>query len=307
MHELGHNLGVAHASEGTDNYGDQTGFMGYSYSQDTQNMCFNAANMYQLKWFEDGKVKTFGRSTPPSGTIILDGHVNYSGNGFQAIRLVDLPTAGEDTYIWFNEAAGMNSNTREAQNMVAIATRGSGTGYSQSYLQAKMGAGANYKSPGGRDSYTLEVVAIGDGKATVSFGGGTPAPTPSPSAAPIGSPSASPTAAPTASPSAAPIGSPTSLPTNTPTSMPSAAPSPGPVTCENVTNKDLCTFATGCSWAGSPWRGSCGTDTTDPNPNPTPAPGPDDNNNTSCPSNAKNKSQCPSPCTWISDTRQCTA
>jgi hypothetical protein len=34
MHELGHNFGYAHSNEGTTNYGDQSGMMGYSYSQD---------------------------------------------------------------------------------------------------------------------------------------------------------------------------------------------------------------------------------------------------------------------------------
>lgn len=34
IHELGHNFGYAHSNEGTQNYGDQSGMMGYSYSQD---------------------------------------------------------------------------------------------------------------------------------------------------------------------------------------------------------------------------------------------------------------------------------
>jgi len=42
MHEIGHNLGLGHAGE-TAEYDDQSGMMGYSYSQDDGPlMCFNA-------------------------------------------------------------------------------------------------------------------------------------------------------------------------------------------------------------------------------------------------------------------------
>jgi len=34
MHEIGHNLNFAHSGEGTEVYGDQSGMMGYSYSDD---------------------------------------------------------------------------------------------------------------------------------------------------------------------------------------------------------------------------------------------------------------------------------
>ena len=34
IHELGHNFGYAHSNEGTTNYDDRSGMMGYSYSKD---------------------------------------------------------------------------------------------------------------------------------------------------------------------------------------------------------------------------------------------------------------------------------
>jgi hypothetical protein len=34
MHEIGHNLDFAHSGEGTETYADQSGMMGYSYSDD---------------------------------------------------------------------------------------------------------------------------------------------------------------------------------------------------------------------------------------------------------------------------------
>jgi hypothetical protein len=51
MHEVGHNINLAHSGEGTAEYADQTGMMGYSYSEDEgPAMCFNNAKMWQLGW-----------------------------------------------------------------------------------------------------------------------------------------------------------------------------------------------------------------------------------------------------------------
>ena len=33
MHEIGHNLNLRHAADGTDDYGDESGVMGYSYAE----------------------------------------------------------------------------------------------------------------------------------------------------------------------------------------------------------------------------------------------------------------------------------
>jgi hypothetical protein len=51
MHEIGHNLGLAHANE-VGTYKDQSGMMGYSYGQDNgPMMCFNGAKSWQLGWY----------------------------------------------------------------------------------------------------------------------------------------------------------------------------------------------------------------------------------------------------------------
>ena len=33
VHEIGHNFGLAHSNEGSEEYGDQTGMMGYGYDE----------------------------------------------------------------------------------------------------------------------------------------------------------------------------------------------------------------------------------------------------------------------------------
>ena len=41
VHELGHNLNLAHSGMGSDEYGDKSGMMGYSYEyDDLPYMCF---------------------------------------------------------------------------------------------------------------------------------------------------------------------------------------------------------------------------------------------------------------------------
>jgi len=54
VHEIGHNLGLGHAGEGTERYGDQTGTMGYSVSPNDGPMaCYNGPKTWQLGWTSD--------------------------------------------------------------------------------------------------------------------------------------------------------------------------------------------------------------------------------------------------------------
>jgi len=52
IHELGHNLGYHDSGLGTDQYGDQSDMMGYSYDRNERPlMCFNAAKSWYLNWY----------------------------------------------------------------------------------------------------------------------------------------------------------------------------------------------------------------------------------------------------------------
>jgi hypothetical protein len=54
QHETGHNLKLPHSSQGSNAYGDETGFMGFSYSEDDgPRECYNTVKNWLLGWYED--------------------------------------------------------------------------------------------------------------------------------------------------------------------------------------------------------------------------------------------------------------
>ena len=118
LHELGHNLNLAHSNEGTQTYADQSGFMGYSYSQDDDKMCFNNAKNWQLGWFSDESIQL---DLGDSYVGNLKGQVNY-GNGIndKVIVKVKDPNSDRAFYIGYNHKVKHNSNTREGGNQMTI-------------------------------------------------------------------------------------------------------------------------------------------------------------------------------------------
>lgn len=46
-----------HSSQGSNEYGDQSGMMGYSYSSDSTKMCFNAPKNRQLGLYSDKTIR----------------------------------------------------------------------------------------------------------------------------------------------------------------------------------------------------------------------------------------------------------
>lgn len=78
MHEIGHNLNLAHSNENGATYNDQTGMMGYSYgSSDTPVMCFNAAKHYQLGWY-GGCAKPVSFSSSPATKFEMIAPAEYT-------------------------------------------------------------------------------------------------------------------------------------------------------------------------------------------------------------------------------------
>lgn len=237
MHELGHNFGMAHAGEGGGPYADQSGMMGYSYDDDTTNMCFNGPKTYQLGWFSNYHVDISGSNTF-SQQVDLVGFVERDSIQNQEEKMIIriTPTiGGDDYYIHFNRDSGFNDGTKEGQNQVLVAKRGSGLDYKQSWLMAKLNANGQYVVSGFNGNGFDLIITVGTidlnispskAAVTVEVIAPTPAPislTPAP-VAPTPAPVA-PTPAPV-DPTLAPI-SPTLAPI-APTPAP-AVPTPAPV------------------------------------------------------------------------------
>lgn len=149
LHELGHNINLAHAGEGTAQYDDRSGFMGYSYSQDDQRMCFNGAKNWQLGWFSDRHVDLSASGGAYIGRLY--GPTMYSTTGSSdkmIVRISDSSCASCDIYVSFNHRDSViNSQTNEAPNRVLVHTKTSGqNSYGQSWLLAKLTTGESYST-----------------------------------------------------------------------------------------------------------------------------------------------------------------
>ena len=125
---------------------DQSGFMGYSYSSDDQQMCFNAPKNAQLGWFVGGEIN-FDPSTASSLTVQLNGIVDYNktdGSSTPVMVRIASNTMSKDYYISFNRRTSFNSNTVEGANQVLIHMRNPGLGRATSNLIQKLSNGGQY-------------------------------------------------------------------------------------------------------------------------------------------------------------------
>ena len=146
MHEVGHNLGLAHSNE-SGSYKDQSGMMGYSYSQDNGPiMCFNAAKSWQLGWYSDRQQIFNADDGIWSGRLI--GQVdrdNVDANTNDKVLLKLNTGTSTDYYAMFNLKEGTNSGTVEGGSQVLITSAGGeGNSYAESELVAKLSANGEY-------------------------------------------------------------------------------------------------------------------------------------------------------------------
>jgi hypothetical protein len=148
MHEVGHNIGLHHSGEYTGDeadqeYGDQTGYMGYTYeSDDVPAMCFNPAKSWELGWYENKyhEVNVFSEISNEATSYKLNGVVDYD------------PEAGEnivvkigDFYVGYNKATSFNADVPEAADQVTIIENLGVPGTAAfSKLAAKLSVGDSY-------------------------------------------------------------------------------------------------------------------------------------------------------------------
>jgi len=218
VHEIGHNLGLAHSGESSA-YDDQSGMMGYSYSQDEgPRMCFNAAKNRQLGWYDSRTVQINIASEIWEGKIT--GIANYKDDEITDEKVsVWFNLAGKDYYVSFNSKVGggdddMNSGTVEGGNQVLVHQRSQGTGYSVSKLLAKLSANGEYTIQNYKVKVGIIDTSANPPHAFVTIGdeNNTAPPVAAPIVSPTDQPVASPIVSPTDQPVAAPIVSPTGQP-----------------------------------------------------------------------------------------------
>jgi hypothetical protein len=148
MHEVGHNLGLHHAGYGSDEYGDPSGYMGYSTVSDNTypRMCYNAANNYQLGWYAQ-------RSISPTnvdddvGTFTISGVAAYNKNDqtkFVSLRL-EQEKINSSYYIGYNWAFGANTETQEdADKLIIVQKAGDASASEISWKKAALSPGESY-------------------------------------------------------------------------------------------------------------------------------------------------------------------
>mmetsp|Transcript_2399 Transcript_2399/g.5552 ORF Transcript_2399/g.5552 Transcript_2399/m.5552 type:complete len:579 (-) Transcript_2399:1201-2937(-) len=111
MHEVGHNLGLAHSMMNGDMYGDYSSMMGSTYmSDDGPVQCFNAANNYQLGWYELQQKSIRPMELKSPQTFVLNGIGDYNLGGSPGGELVVLRLEffGGDFYLGYDRASGPN-------------------------------------------------------------------------------------------------------------------------------------------------------------------------------------------------------
>lgn len=151
MHEVGHNLGLAHAGTESSKYADTSGMMGFSFaSEDGPIMCFNTPNSWQLGWYSSQEISINPLEDLVAGrrTFILNGVDDYTGNAnsgkYIGVRLARVNSFG-DFYIGYNKASGINRGTLRAGNMVTVIDKDGGPYDSnESTLEAELKEGDSF-------------------------------------------------------------------------------------------------------------------------------------------------------------------
>ena len=126
MHEVGHNLGLAHSGEDLT-YDDMSGYMDYSVAdQDGPFKCFNGAKSWQLGWYFDGHESIM--SMPVNGKREYEGRLigaaEYKKLELSSDRvIVQINGHQSDYYVSFNAQKGINSGTDEGGDEVLVHSR----------------------------------------------------------------------------------------------------------------------------------------------------------------------------------------
>jgi hypothetical protein len=128
VHEVGHNLGLAHSGRGGDDYADKSGMMGYSFkSNDGPLQCFNPAKSYELGWYENSVIQ-WDPLTQGTWFGVIEGVADYDNNSNTQTVVVKIPreVKSKDLYIGYNRKKGINSGVVEEGDNVIIVEEAEG-------------------------------------------------------------------------------------------------------------------------------------------------------------------------------------
>jgi hypothetical protein len=231
-----------HSSDGGAEYGDQVGYMGFSYIQDdTPRMCFNGAKSSNLGWYSDRET-TLGFCTQDLNRQLV-GVNDYATAGSESVILkIEKSCAScSNVYVMFNSATGINVGTQEGKNQVVITTETSESEVSilVAKLGVKLGDTQSYSYTGdvnGVTKTTTITVNSIDTDATPPVASVSVTCTTAQTAAPTSAPTSPPTAPPTLAPISPPTAPPILTPTSPPTAPPTLAPTPSPPTVSPTFN-----------------------------------------------------------------------
>ena len=102
VHEIGHNIGLAHSNEGSTTYADQSGMMGYSYGNESApKMCFNAAKNNQLGWYADKTTIVTPSSATGKSVSKMDLNKMDLLMNMHTIYLLLLLSSSSSSLLWF--------------------------------------------------------------------------------------------------------------------------------------------------------------------------------------------------------------
>ena len=123
LHELGHNLGLGHAYDGSMEYGDHSGVMGSGgTSPNSPQTCYNGFNHDKLGWLSDKtqRIDTSFLNNRDAKLIKLSAYVDYGVAESYEPVIVDI---NHKFYVQYNRNTKYNKGTREYENMLTVHTR----------------------------------------------------------------------------------------------------------------------------------------------------------------------------------------
>jgi hypothetical protein len=134
LHEVGHNYGLGHSGrinvDGSERkYGDITGAMGGSNSNENQMTCYNPHKSWFLGWYQDQTASIDPLDGIGTREILLNGVADYGKNNeaIVSLRLTTPASQEQDYYVGFNYAEGINKDTRDEKNKITVAYASKGS------------------------------------------------------------------------------------------------------------------------------------------------------------------------------------